>query len=83
VVADAIGVDEVLGVVRESGGELLESARLFDVYRGPGIPPGTRSLAFALRFCALDRTLTDTEVGALRTAVVDAASRSLGATLRA
>ena len=39
------------------------------MYRGPGIAEGTRSLAFRLRFCSLDHTLTDDEVGELRTAL--------------
>ncbi|MBM4184292.1 MAG: phenylalanine--tRNA ligase subunit beta [Gemmatimonadetes bacterium] len=44
------------------GGRLLESVTLFDVYAGPGIPAGTRSLAFRLRFRASERTLKDAEV---------------------
>ena len=41
---------------------LLEGLELFDVYRGEGIPEGTRSLAFRLRFRAPERTLKDKEV---------------------
>ncbi len=62
-------------------GSLLESATLFDVYRGHGVPAGARSLAYRLRFCATDRTLTDEEVGALRQSAIDAAAAA-GATLR-
>ncbi len=64
------------------GGELLESLDLFDVYRGPGLPLGTRSLAYRLRFCALDRTLTDAEVGDLRLRGIEAVERAHGASLR-
>jgi phenylalanyl-tRNA synthetase beta chain len=60
----------------------LESVTLFDVYRGPGVEAGRRSLAFRLRFCALDRTLTDREVGELRTRCVAEAERRVGAVLR-
>ena len=49
--------------LRQAGGDLLESVELFDVYRGPSVAEGSRSLAFRLRFCALDRTLTDEEIG--------------------
>ncbi len=82
VVDDAIAVDEVADVLRASGGDLLESVTLFDVYRGPGVELGRRSLAFRLRFGALDRTLTDREVGDRRTACLEAAERQLGAVLR-
>jgi phenylalanyl-tRNA synthetase beta chain len=82
VVDDARAVDEVADVLSLAAGELLESVTLFDVYRGPGVEPGRRSLAFRLRFCALDRTLTDREVGGLRTACVEAAERQVGAALR-
>jgi phenylalanyl-tRNA synthetase beta chain len=69
--------------LRTAGGDLLESSELFDVYRGTGLSEGTRSLAFRLRFCALDRTLTDAEVGALRTGCIEAVEKAHGATLRA
>jgi phenylalanyl-tRNA synthetase beta chain len=82
VVEDAIPADEVADVLRRAGGELVESVTLFDVYRGPGVPDRARSLAFRLRFLALDRTLTDTEVGELRANCVTAAEREVGAALR-
>ena len=82
VVDDAVPADRVAAVLGDAGGELLESVTLFDVYRGPGVTRGRRSLGFRLRFCALDRTLTDREVGELRTACVGAAERELGAALR-
>jgi phenylalanyl-tRNA synthetase beta chain len=55
---------------------------LFDVYRGPSIEEGARSLAFRLRFCALDHTLTDQEVGVLRADGIAAVERAHGARLR-
>jgi phenylalanyl-tRNA synthetase beta chain len=61
---------------------LVESVRTFDEFRSESLPPGTRSLAFALRYRAPDRTLTDAEVGALREAAIDAVTRTHGATLR-
>ncbi len=50
--------------LREAGGSIVESVQLFDVYTGAGLPEGTRSLAFRVRFRAADRTLTDEEVDA-------------------
>jgi phenylalanyl-tRNA synthetase beta chain len=63
-------------------GPLVEEVSLFDVYQGDPVPAGARSLAYALRFRALDRTLTDEEVNAARDAAVGAAA-GVGATLRA
>jgi phenylalanyl-tRNA synthetase beta chain len=82
VVADEVPADRVADELARAGGDLLESVTLFDVYRGKSLPAGTRSLAYRLRFCAHDRTLTDGEVGELRRTCVEAAQRAVGATLR-
>jgi phenylalanyl-tRNA synthetase beta chain len=82
VVADEHPADLVAEALSDAGGDLLESVRLFDVYRGPGIDDGTRSLAYHLRFSAADRTLTDEEVGALRSQCIEAAESAFGAVLR-
>jgi phenylalanyl-tRNA synthetase beta chain len=62
--------------------DLIESVRLFDVYTGDQVPAGHKSLAFALRLRAPDRTLTEDEIRGAREAAV-AAAADLGATLRA
>jgi phenylalanyl-tRNA synthetase beta chain len=82
VVEDHHPADAVANALRTAGGELLESVHLFDVYRGTGIDDGFRSLAYRLRFCADDRTLTDEEVGGLRTRCIDAVADEFGAVLR-
>ena len=82
VVADRHGADEVADVLRAGAGELLESIHLFDVYRGPGIGEGARSLAYRLRFCSPERTLTDAEVGELRARCIEAVEGRFGAVLR-
>jgi phenylalanyl-tRNA synthetase beta chain len=82
VVDDRYAADEVAMSLRTSAGEMLESVRLFDVYRGPGIAEGMRSLAYRLRFCSPDRTLTDDEVGTLRAGCIRAVEQEFGATLR-
>lgn len=53
---------EVDSTIRAAAGALLEDVFPFDLYEGKGIPEGTRSVAFRLRFRAPDRTLTDAEV---------------------
>jgi phenylalanyl-tRNA synthetase beta chain len=82
VVDETVPAAEVATTLRQAAGELLESLALFDVYRGPGLAPGTRGLAYRLRFCALDRTLTDEEVGGLRARGIEAVERTHGARLR-
>lgn len=62
VVADATPADAVMAEIRAAGGELLTDASLFDVYRGAGLPDGTKSLAFALTYQAPDRTLGEKEI---------------------
>ncbi|TAK71179.1 MAG: phenylalanine--tRNA ligase subunit beta [Actinomycetota bacterium] len=72
----------VIDALRHGGGELLESVRLFDVYTGSQVGEGRRSLAFALRFRAADRTLSAAETAAARDAAVAEVTRRHGAVLR-
>jgi phenylalanyl-tRNA synthetase beta chain len=72
----------VLETLREGAGELLEDVTLFDEYQGTGIPEGSKSLAFGLRFRAADRTLTADEASAARAAAVELAAEKFGATQR-
>jgi phenylalanyl-tRNA synthetase beta chain len=83
VVDASVPAAEVEQALRDGAGELLESIRLFDVYTGAPVPPGRKSLAFALRFRAPDRTLTETETGAARDAAVASAAQRVGAEQRA
>ncbi len=79
--ADDVPAERLDKALRQAAGKLLAEASLFDVYRGRGVPEGARSLAFHLRLQATDRTLTDTEIAAVRSRCIDAAAK-LGATLR-
>jgi phenylalanyl-tRNA synthetase beta chain len=82
VVRDDVPAAEVDAALRDGAGELLESLRLFDVYTGPPVPAGFRSLAYALTLRAPDRTLTSEEATAVRDAAVAEAARRTGAELR-
>ncbi len=79
---DDVPAADLTAAVRGGAGELLADVRLFDVYRGTGVPDGRRSLAYRLRLQAPDRTLTDAEVAAVRRQVIDRAA-TVGAALRA
>jgi phenylalanyl-tRNA synthetase beta chain len=82
VVAEAVPVGAVADAIREGAGDLCEEVSLFDVYVGPQVPEGHRSLAFALRFRAPDRTLAAEEIAAARAAGIAEAARRHGAVLR-
>lgn len=71
----------VLEAVRGAGGPLLDDVRVFDVYSGPQVGEGKRSLALSLSFRATDRTLTDEDAVPLREKVI-AALAQLGGELR-
>ncbi len=79
VVAADVPAEHVAATLREGAGALCESVRLFDVYTGAQAGEGRKSLAFALRFRAPDRTLTEAETGAARDAAVGLAAQRHGA----
>ncbi|MFJ3029927.1 phenylalanine--tRNA ligase subunit beta [Curtobacterium sp. NPDC087080] len=82
VVAVDVPAGDVLDAVRSGAGALLEYARLVDDYRGTGVDEGQKSLTFALRFRATDRTLTAAEASEARDGAVRRAGERFGATLR-
>ncbi|MCW2715049.1 MAG: phenylalanine--tRNA ligase subunit beta [Frankiales bacterium] len=82
VVDEVVPAADVEAALRDGAGPLLEAIALFDVYTGPQVGPGRRSLAYALRLRAPDRTLTDADVLAARDAAVAEAGRRTGAALR-
>lgn len=82
VVASDVPAARVEAALRAGAGELLESVRLFDVYEGAQVGEGRKSLAYALRFRAPDRTLTVEETTAARDAAVALAAELTGAELR-
>jgi phenylalanyl-tRNA synthetase beta chain len=82
IVDDDVPAVAVEAALRDGAGPLCESIRLFDTYAGPQVGHGKKSLAFALRFRAADRTLTEAEAGAARNAAVAEAAERLGAVQR-
>ncbi|MET8432751.1 phenylalanine--tRNA ligase subunit beta [Streptomyces sp900116325] len=82
IVAQDVPATTVEEALRAGAGQLLESLRLFDVFTGDQIGEGKKSLAYALRFRAPDRTLTVDEATAARDAAVALAAERTGAVLR-
>ena len=68
--------------IKKAGGKLLRSVQLFDIYRGPGIAPGKKSVAFSLELRADDRTLTDEDTTGVMNAVLEKLKNDLGVSLR-
>jgi phenylalanyl-tRNA synthetase beta chain len=81
-VEDAVPAGDIEETLRDAAGEHLAKISLFDVYRGPGIAEGRRSLAYSLRLDAPDHTLTDGEVADVRRRCIDAVEGAFAATLR-
>jgi phenylalanyl-tRNA synthetase beta chain len=82
VVEAATPAAAVTSALRDGGGELLESVRLFDVYAGDQVGDGRKSLAFAMVVRAPDRTLTAADATGVRDAAIALAAQRVGATLR-
>jgi phenylalanyl-tRNA synthetase beta chain len=79
---EAITVAQVEDVITAAAGKLLRGVKLFDIYRGTGVPEGKKSMAFSLQLRADDRTLTDTDSEGVVSKVLAALSEKLGAILR-
>ncbi len=82
VVPDGIPATQIDRIIREAGGALLEAVELFDVYAGPPVPEGHRSLAYRLRLRAPDRTLLAAEAEGIMARVRIALRTRAGAQLR-
>ena len=79
---EAVTVAQVEDVITAAGGKLLRGVKLFDIYRGTGVPEGKKSMAFSLELRADDRTLTDTDSEGVVSKVLTALAEKLDATLR-
>ncbi len=79
---EGVTVGQVEDVIEKAAGKLLRNIRLFDIYRGTGVPEGKKSMAFALELRADDRTLTDTDSEQVVSKVLEALKASVGAILR-
>ena len=79
---EGVTVAQLESVITSAGGKLLRGVKLFDIYRGVGVPEGKKSLAFSLELRADDRTLTDADSEGVVSKVLAALKEKLDATLR-
>lgn len=79
---EAITVAQFEDVISSAAGKLLRNTKLFDIYRGTGIPDGKKSIAFSLELRADDRTLTDADCEHVMNKVLTALQSELNAAQR-
>ena len=82
VVDDSITCQQIIDVIKESGGEFLEKVSIFDVYKGVGIPENKKSMAYNLIFSSLERTLNVEEIDQAVKNILDNLYKKLNAELR-
>ncbi|MGH8942777.1 MAG: phenylalanine--tRNA ligase subunit beta, partial [Acidimicrobiia bacterium] len=76
-----LAVGRLIEATTGAGSDLVESARVFDVFRGPGVDEGSRAVAIRYRLRSADHTLTNEEVSPVRQSMISAAEQ-FGARLR-
>ncbi|NLC37676.1 MAG: phenylalanine--tRNA ligase subunit beta, partial [Clostridia bacterium] len=82
VVPELVSAGEIGAIIENVGGEMLAKYELFDVYRGPQVPEGCKSLAYSLTYQSPERTLTDEEVNARHEKIKEALRQYLQADFR-
>jgi phenylalanyl-tRNA synthetase beta chain len=82
IAANDIPAAQIEAIIRKGAGALLESLTLFDIYSGPQVGEGKRSLAYHLSFRAADRTLSDETLAKLRVKIIKLLEREAGASIR-
>ncbi|MCB2289622.1 phenylalanine--tRNA ligase subunit beta [Clostridium sp. CS001] len=82
IVEDAILVQDIEDIIVKQGGNIVESAKLFDVYKGSQIAEGKKNVAYAIVYRREDRTLKDEEVNKVHDKILRSLEHKLGAELR-
>ncbi len=82
VVAEEVAAVQVLDAIRKGGGSLLTRVELFDIYRGPQIPPGHKSLAYNLTYESTEKPLTEKQIVDIRNRIIRRVAESTGGKLR-
>jgi phenylalanyl-tRNA synthetase beta chain len=82
IVNEDVPAERVVDAIFQAGGKILTGVRLFDIYHGPQIGEGKKSMAYSLTYQALDRTLTDAEAQKVRARIIRALEAELSAKVR-
>ena len=81
-VEESVTADTIIGAATKGAGPLVDNVRIFDVYQGKGVPEGQKSIAVAVSFQPVEKTLTDKEIEELSQSVINQVTSKTGATLR-
>lgn len=81
-VDDSVMVSEIEDIISKQGGKLVETIKLFDVYKGKQIPEGKKSVAYSIIYRHADKTLVDEEVNCTHEKITKALETKLNAILR-
>jgi phenylalanyl-tRNA synthetase beta chain len=82
VVEAATPAGDLVRAIQGADKQLIAAARVFDVYQGPGVPEGAKSVAVEVEVQPREKTLTDAEIEQLSARIVAAAEKAAGAKLR-
>ena len=82
VVKEAVYASDIEKIIKEKGGKLLEDVKLFDIYRGKQVEEGCKSMAYSLTYRNMEKTLTEEEVTAVHSKVLETLEKELNAVLR-
>lgn len=79
---DDVKMDQVIEIIKNKSSKILESVKLFDIYKGIPIPSNQKSMAFAMKFTSEEKTLTDVEIDTVINGIINEVENKLGGKLR-
>ncbi|MEG1519609.1 MAG: phenylalanine--tRNA ligase subunit beta [Clostridia bacterium] len=79
---DDVKMEQVIEIIKENSSKILESVKLFDIYKGSPIPSNQKSMAFAMKFTSVEKALTDTEIDDVIAKIIEEVKNKLGGKLR-
>lgn len=82
IVKDEVFVKQIEDIIKANGGDLVESYKLFDVYKGAQIEEGHKSIAYSITYRSKEKTLTDEDVAKVHEKILSELSEKLNANLR-
>ena len=82
IVKDEVFVKQIEDIIKANGEDLVESYKLFDVYKGAQIEEGHKSIAYSITYRSKDKTLTDEDVAKVHEKILSELSEKLNANLR-
>ena len=82
IVKDEVFVKQIEAIIKANGEDLVESYKLFDVYKGAQIEEGHKSIAYSITYRSKDKTLTDEDVAKVHEKILSELSEKLNANLR-